>query len=151
MAKVTEQDIIDHLREKIRYHKQECERIENLLEVFTTDMNGPFKKNVPKANPATTERKIKSDPASVTMSVKKLTIPESYSKDLKLPAKIAFALNKLGDAFNEDIAILFSRHEKDLDVKKTSQLISGVLSMLKKKGVLNAEKIGKKYKYSLVK
>jgi len=144
MAKVTDKDVINYIHEKIRYHQQEYLRFEGLLNAFTkqsfeltSDKSEDIRKSFDQRNKAQTP-------------VGKLVVPESYSQHLKIAEKIAYALNELGEAYNEDIAKLIVEKEEAGDVKKVSQLISGVLSTLRSNGWLVAVKVGRKHKFSLV-
>ncbi|QJD95380.1 hypothetical protein HH214_05585 [Mucilaginibacter robiniae] len=161
MATVTEKDIIHHLKEKIKFHQNEAKRIENLLSAFTNDYHTSRSR---KAKSEADDEEIDSAPEEfvkssrkandasgvATASVKPLEIPEKYTDDLPIIAKIAFALNEIGSGFNEDIANTMAQYEPKSDAKKISKQISGILSTLKSKGQLNTEKVGRKDKLSLV-
>lgn len=161
MATVTEKDIILHLREKIKFHQNEAKRIENLLTAFTNDYSTPRGRKA-KLDDAVDEalepapekgasRKSKSlEKVTIPAPAKPLEVPEKYTDDLAINAKIAFALHEIGSGFNEDIANAMAQYEPKSDAKKISKQISGVLSTLKSKGQVTAEKVGRKDKFSLV-
>lgn len=160
MANVTEKDIINHLKEKIKFHQNESKKIESLLSAFTGNsapqkqkqlkedalaevLETPVKNKIAKKNKA----EKKTQPVK---TVKLLSVPEVYKSDLSWNSKIAFAINALGDGvFNEDIASKIAELEPGLDAAKVTKQISGLLSVLKAKGSLKAERTGKKDKYSL--
>jgi hypothetical protein len=151
MAKVTEKDIINHLQEKIRFHQQERLRIEQLLSAFTRGAdiqgNGASYFGGADANPSAAKvRKVKEKP-----EFKPLDPPLEYNSNLTIVNKIVYSLNKIGEGYNEDIANVIASHEDNADVKKISQLISGVLSTLKTNGLVIARKDGRKHKFSLAK
>jgi len=161
MANVTEKDIINHLREKIKYHQNEAKRIEGLLGAFSSDTSNPRgrKAKIDAAEEAlttTTEEqpapeKKKRGPAKkpANAAVKPLEVPEKYTDGLTINGRIAFALKEIGSGFNEEIAEAMAQYEPKSDAKKISKQISGVLSTLKSKGQLKAEKVGRKDKFSL--
>jgi hypothetical protein len=152
MAKITEKDIINHLQEKIKFHQQESKRIEKILAAFALSSdfqdvsNFNFGGNMPESDK---ERKFK--PGAEVRTLKKLEPPLEYNSNLTIVNKIAYALNKIGEGYNEDIANIIAQGEPSSDVKKISQLISGVLSTLKTNGLVTARKEGRKHKFSLVK
>ena len=159
MANVTEKDIIDHLKEKIKFHEKEVKRIENLLIAFTGNPDQQKGKKV-KAEavseaaapmPATSKKgKVKPEKTSKAGRPSKgLVAPEAYDDKLTLNEKIAFALKEIGSGFNEDIAKAMAQYQPQSDEKKISKQISGVLSVLKTKGQLKTTKEGRKDKYSL--
>jgi hypothetical protein len=83
-------------------------------------------------------------------SSKVMNIPEAYDEHMTINAKIAFALNEIGEGYNEDIANTMAMYEPRSDAKRLGKQISGVLSTLKNKGYLNAKREGRKDKFSLV-
>jgi len=151
MAKVTEEDIINHLQEKIRFHQQERLRIEKLLSAFTSDGVIDDDVNSNFANRDVKYKIIKPRKTKEKAGFKPLDPPLEYNSNLTIVNKIAYSLNKIGEGYNEDIANIIAANEENADVKKISQLISGVLSTLKTNGLINARKDGRKHKFSLVK
>ncbi len=161
MATVTEKDIISHLREKIKFHQNEARRIEGLLSAFTSDTSTQRgrKAKIEAVDEAltadeqtTAPQKKKAAPAKKAKSAqefKPLEVPEKYSDNLTINARIAFALNEIGSGFNDEIAAAMAQYEPKSDAPKISKQISGVLSTLKSKGLLTAEKVGRKDKFSL--
>ena len=158
MANVTEKDIIDHLREKIKYHEKEVKRIESLMSAFM-GTSGSAKGTKVKAEaiseakeplPGKKEKQAAPVKGSKTKgNSKPLSVPEAYSDSLTLNEKIAFALKELGSGFNEEIAKVIA-DQSGADEKKISKQISGVLSALKTTGKLKTSKEGRRDKYSFV-
>lgn len=156
MANITEKDIIDHLKEKIRFHQHEAKRIEGLLSAFTGDTSTQRGR---RAKVEAVNEAIDGDEQQTATTRKKrntsgtpakaLEVPEKYTDDLTINARIAFALNEIGSGFNEDIAAAMAQYEPKSDAQKISKQISGVLSTLKSKGQLKTVKEGRKDKYSL--
>lgn len=160
MANVTEKDIINHLKEKIKFHQNESKKIESLLSAFTGNAAPQKQKQVKEEvvaeiieSPAGSKTVKKNKPvkrSAPAKTTKLLQVPSEYSSGLSWNSKIAFAINALGDGvFNEDIASKIAELEPGLDAAKVTKQISGLLSVLKAKGSLKAERTGKKDKYSL--
>lgn len=160
MANVTEKDIINYLKEKIKFHQSESKKIETLLNAFTGNSTPQKQKQakqeaVAEVLEAPIENKIAkknktAKKAQPSKTVKALAVPAEYKSDLSWNSKIAFAINALGEGvFNEDIASKIAELEPGLDATKITKQISGLLSVLKAKGSLKAERTGKKDKYSL--
>jgi len=159
MATVTEQDIINHLQEKIKFHQTEAKRLATILSAFDITPETPRSKkseqddveNIlqPLTSRKTAGRKPKIQKTKAIRPAKILEIPTSYTDDLTVNSKIAFALSQIGSGFNEDIAEEIAKYEPKSDAKKISKQISGILSTLKTKGQLKAEKSGRKDKFSL--
>ena len=163
MATITEKDIVNHLKEKIKFHQNEARRIENLLSAFGSDSATPRGRKAKldavdealepiEAQTAATGKKRKTAVGKKTNAAtpaKALEIPEKYADNLTVNSKIAFALNEIGSGFNEDIANAMAQYEPKSDAKKISKQISGILSTLKSKGQVSAVKEGRKDRFSL--
>ncbi|WP_345949376.1 hypothetical protein ABDD95_21245 [Mucilaginibacter sp. PAMB04274] len=148
MANITEQDIINHLKEKINFHQQEAKRLEGILTAFLPEPvagNGNQTNHISQPAAKATLAKAPAEPKPS----KELEIPEKYADNLPITAKIAFALKEIGSGFNEDIANAMAQYEPKSDAKTISRQISNVLSNLKSKGQITVEKFGRKDKYSL--
>jgi hypothetical protein len=169
MANITDKDIIQHLKEKIKFHENEAQlhqdeakRLESLLTAFTHDYTSARgRKGKFEVVNETLETQSEQENGKPSQAPKKtskptakdnppLSVPEKYTDDLPINAKIAFALREIGSGFNEDIANAMAQYEPKSDAQKISKQISGVLSTLKSKGQLSVEKVGRKDKYSLV-
>jgi hypothetical protein len=162
MANITEKDIIDHLKEKIKFHENEAKRIEGLLSAFTSDtstqrgrrakveaVNEAIEGEEQQAAPTRKKRNAAGTKKAPATPAKALEVPEKYTDNLTINARIAFALNEIGSGFNEDIAAAMAQYEPKSDAQKISKQISGVLSTLKGKGQLKAVKEGRKDRFSL--
>lgn len=160
MANITEQDIIEYLKEKIEFHRNEGKRLEGVLSAFTgssitpTNSGDPTKPvdEAPDAidnNPKPQRNPKPAKAIAQPNEVAGLTVPQKYTDDLPVNAKIAFALNEIGSGFNEDIANAMAQYEPKLDAKQISKQITAALSTLKNEGQIKAEKLGRKEKYSL--
>lgn len=167
MANVTEKEIINYLKEKIKTIQAEAKKYEDLLSAFSststpTKSAKQSKDNIMEAvleqveEPAVKTPKKKADtkPAKSTKasSAKVLEVPAEYSTDLSLSGKIAFAITEIGGAgFGQDIAAAMAQYEPQSDADKLFKQIASVLSNLKAKGALTTVKDGRKDKYSLAK
>ena len=156
MANVTEKDIIDHLREKIKFHEKEVKRIESLMSAFM-GTSGSAKGTKVKAEaiseaneplPSKSGKKA-SKPGLGQATVKPLVAPDEYKDSLTLNEKIAFALKEIGSGYNEEIA-KYIAGKTGADEKKVSKQISGVLSALKTTGKVKTTKDGRRDKYVLI-
>jgi hypothetical protein len=166
MANITEQDIINHLKQKIEFYEHESKRLQGLLSAFTNssiiEFNGKAKLKGSDGDlaPASKARQINPRGKRKTkeeqqlkepeLAEKTIDVPEKYTDDLTINAKVIFALKEIGSGFNEDIANAMAQYEPKSDAKKISKQISGVLSALKTRGQVRAEKAGRKDKFSLV-
>jgi hypothetical protein len=145
MPNITEQDIIDHLEKKIQFHYSEAKRIENILLAFKS--GGEYEEG---NQGATDSIKLKSRSENEGRKAagkkvrKAVEIPQVFSTGLKLNGKVIFALNQIRSGFAEDIANKMVELQPELDAARVKVQISGVLSSLKAKGVLDAKKVGRK-------
>jgi len=159
MSNITEKDIVEYLKEKIKFHQDEAKRMQDLLSAF--DGRASLRSGK-RSNSAAIEAALESptgqrgDDSHRSQSKlkregsrasKQLEIPREYRDDLTLSAKIAYALNEIHDGFKEDIAEAMAQHEPKSDAERISKQISGVLSAMKTKGQLKAEKIGRKDRF----
>ena len=147
MPNITEQDIIEHLENKIQYHYKEARRIENILLAFQT--GGDMFERTKGAGERIKLKSKLPDSIAENKTRKIVEIPEAFSSGLKLNSKVIYALNEIKNGFVEDIAIKMAELQPDLDADKVKVQISGVLSSLKKKGILNTEKRGRKDMFSI--
>ncbi|SEA52079.1 hypothetical protein [Pedobacter hartonius] len=80
-----------------------------------------------------------------------LVVPAEYHANLTLNEKISFVLNEAEKEYSkEDIAEVIAVYD-DTDATKVATQIGGVLSSLKSKGLLIANKDGRKDLFTLVK
>lgn len=80
-----------------------------------------------------------------------LVVPSEYHSSLTVNEKISFILEEAGKEMSkEDIAEVMAIYD-DTDAAKIAKQIGGVLSSLKSKGLLTANKDGRKDLFTLVK
>ena len=158
MPNITEKDIIAHLKDKVKFHQQEAQRMENLLSAFTP-VTHPTAKVQQASQEAMDEQPVKgkagkAKPAKAKVTASKakkvLTVPGEYQPTLTINGKIAYALSQITSGYGEDIAAKIVELQPGLEVAKVMKQISGVLSTLKANGQLSAVKEGRKDKFSLV-
>ncbi|MDN5286006.1 MAG: hypothetical protein JWR38_2280 [Mucilaginibacter sp.] len=148
MTNITDKDIINHLEDKIKFHYSEAKRIENILLAFTS--GGDLQEDQPTGReriklkqPGRRETGSKGLPAQKKPR-KPVEIPKVFSSGLKLNGKVIYALNQIQSGFAEDIANKISELQPELEPGKVKVQISGILSGLKSKGILEAQKVGRK-------
>jgi hypothetical protein len=172
MAKITENDIVDFLQQKIDSLKAELKKAEDVLEALKGSAPAPTKPAaaVAKVRSLTADtgkgpsRKRKQRVASAAAGqapAKKragrpktavsatLEAPEAYDSKLKMESKVAYALSKTGSAFKEEVTKMLNDLEPEADPKKLDKDVTVKLSSLYKKGRINAVREGRKYRYSL--
>lgn len=158
MAKVTEKDIVEYLKEKISFHQQEAKRLESLLGAFIQSPAATQKideeavaapsEKLPSTR-KTSAAKPRKGKITESQTVSAIDVPEKYTDNLSINSKIAFALHEIGSGFKEDIANAMAQYEPKSDAEKISRQISAALSGLKAKGQINVEKQGRKYRFQL--
>ncbi|MBE7175311.1 MAG: hypothetical protein INR69_02850 [Mucilaginibacter polytrichastri] len=166
MAKITEQDVVSFLREKVTSLKEELRKAEEGLAYFSSQSF---------AVPAKRGRKPKSLLDDVTESVSKILetgskkrarkkgtkskapvnpktveVPQEFDPKLTRDKKIVYALSQLGSGFSEDVSELLHSLEPDEDRAKMERLVTQRLSALKIAGsVKEKRKSGRKTEYML--
>jgi hypothetical protein len=154
MEVASDQEIIDQLKEKLRYHQQQYKRIEDTLATFLTEQAHQdgissdlpayrITKKAPAGNPAEFE-------TGAGKAKKKLQVPAVYNTAMTFTKKIAFALKLLGEGFREEIAGVIVDQEPELDAVIIEKTISGVLSSLKIRGMIGARREGRRDKFFLI-
>ncbi|MFA6245553.1 MAG: hypothetical protein WC615_01345 [Mucilaginibacter sp.] len=154
MKIASDQDIIDQLKEKLRYHQQQYKRIEDTLAAFLTEQAHQdsissdlpayrITENAPDFRPAEPE-------TGGGKAKKTLQVPVVYKNTMTFTKKIAFALKSLGEGFREEIAGVIVGQEPDLDATTIEKTISGVLSSLKIRGLIGARREGRRDKFFLI-
>ncbi len=148
MAKVTEQDVIAFLNDKITSLNVELKKTQAALEAFTT---GP----APVAErPAISDNQISAKSkrgrkSSVKKEVKTLEAPAEFDKNGKLDGKVAYILASNGPLFNTDIIEKLKELEPEKDPDKLTKAVMVKLSALHKAGKIKGEKEGRKFKYQI--
>jgi hypothetical protein len=155
MANITDQDIIDHLKEKINFHQQEIKRLQAALNAFVPPANVSAGKSKPAA-PAKAAKPapqaaddVQTPEAAPPQMPATIQIPAKYTDNLSLEEKVVFALNEIKSGFSEDIAGTMAQYEPKSDAKTIGRQITGLLASLKSEGKIQSEKAGRKEKYSL--
>ena len=154
MGTITEKDITNHLKDKIKFHQLEVKRIENILSAF--DYEAPSTQIKREATAKASDinalkgKSVKARSNKPAKTVKSLQVPVAYTPKLRLSSKVAYALSLITSGTGEDIAAKLVELQPELDKAKVTQQLSGILSTLKKQGQLNAVKEGRKDRFSLV-
>jgi|GEM_PF-2252773 hypothetical protein len=157
MSSITEKDIREYLKEQIKFHTDEAKRMQLMLKVFDSSSVRPGRRSNYDAIEAAletpgSERSLDNYRHEKLNGMgprggKQLEVPSEYKDNLTLSSKIAYALNEIHDGFKEDIAEAMAQHEREADPEKISKQISGVLSAMKTRGQLRAEKVGRKDRF----
>ncbi|SDS65614.1 hypothetical protein SAMN05216490_1556 [Mucilaginibacter mallensis] len=151
MAKITEQDIVEFLEDKIEQLKKELRKtqiaLETLKGIHEIDEVKLKKKErkIIKSTIAQADKKEKTSRKSAGKSTAKAkkTAPIQVS----LEDKINTALTQ-GAAFREDIVKKILEQELNADAKKVDKAVANKLSALLKDKKIHAVKEGAKYKYN---
>ncbi len=146
MAKITEQDIIVFLKDKVESLKAELNKAQSALEAFTNSGVTAPSKAVAEPRVPSAPRTRKTAPKK---EVKAMVVPESYDEKLKLDSKIAYVLSQNGPLFNTEIIERLQGQEPDKDADKLSKAVTVKLSALHKAGRIKGAKVGRKFKYEL--
>ncbi|EOR94956.1 hypothetical protein ADIARSV_1917 [Arcticibacter svalbardensis MN12-7] len=148
MAKVTEQDIITFLQEKVSTLQIELNKAQSALESFSG--------SAPKANakPAsdTSVEKVKSVRGKKVPALKPskpLAVPEQFNADDKMDKKLAYILSTLGASFNSEVVSKIQELEPEKDADKLGKAVIVKLASLFKAGRIKGTKLNGKYKYEL--
>ncbi|MXV15177.1 hypothetical protein [Hufsiella ginkgonis] len=158
MTKVTEQDVIMFLEEKVASIQVELSKAQSALDAFRGTalsapgsakmaVNSSLKNQAAAIELAALKQKRGRKPrASVKAAVE---APTEYNSKLKFDKKIAYALAKAGPSFKEDVFKVLNDLEPEVDPKKLDKDVTVKLSSMFKKGLVKAEREGRKYRYSL--
>ncbi len=148
MSKVTEDEVIEFLQERIEKLNKELRKTHAALAALTgahTDEEHAPSKKERKVIKAAKKEIRKSKPADNGVG---LAIPQTYDSKARLQDKIAYALWQTGPAFKDDLVKKLYELEPAADLNKLDKSISLKLSLLYQSGILKAEKVGKKYRYT---
>ena len=161
MANITEQDVVFFLKEKAQNLTEELKKIHEALEVLKgtpaaraqrtareqpivreqTPLRAAYKREKPV--PGNSQKRVRSKRAP-------LQAPAEFDPNGTLYTKIAFALSQTGPAFKEDIVKRLGELQPELKNNAMKAAIFQRLSFLKGNGLIDAEKVGRKRKYSLL-
>lgn len=145
MAKVTEQDVILFLKNRVETLKAELDKAQAALDAFSyIEKQTPADTAGVTAPKATRTRK--AGPGKI---VKALNVPETFAPGQKLEEKIAYILSQNGSLFNTEIIEKLQLLEPDKDPGKISKAVMVKLSALFKAQRLKAVKEGRKFRYEL--
>lgn len=154
MSKVSEQDVVSFLKEKVASLKQELKKAEDGLAFFTGSSSAaPAKKRGPKSKVAkladTVVEKAKKVSKKVAASVKPIDVPAEFADSLKRDAKIVYVLNSLKSGNAEEVTDELLKLEPGQEKEKLHRLVTQRLSALSLKGNLKSVKQGRKSSYSI--
>ncbi|WP_069659827.1 hypothetical protein [Arcticibacter eurypsychrophilus] len=148
MAKVTEQDIIAFLKEKVSALQTELNKAQAALQAFTG--------SAPKANAKPTldalVEKVKSVRGKKVLALKPskpLAVPQEFNANDKMDKKLAYILSDIGAAFNTDVISKIQELEPEKDTDKLGKAVTVKLASLFKAGRIKGTKLNGKYKYEL--
>jgi hypothetical protein len=154
MAKITEEDIVEFLEDKIEQLQKELRKTQAVLETLKGSHEidevklKKKEKKIIKSTIAQAEKADKKDKATRKSSAKstaktKKTTPVQVSLEDKINTALA-----QGPGFREDIVKLLLENEPEADPKKVNKAVANKLSVLLKDKKIVGEKEGVKYKYS---
>ena len=154
MAKVTEQDVITFLKEKISTLSAELKRTQAALDAFSansspvaqaalTEEEAPVKGRRGRKPGQTKSAQEKQD------TVKSLDVPSEFNPGGKLDSKVAYVLANNGPLFNTEIIEKLKELEPEKDGVKLEKAVMVKLSALHKAGRIKGAKVGRKFKYEL--
>lgn len=150
MAKVTEQDVVAFLKDKIANLNAELKRTQAALEAFTTAGTTPPEKQAILESSAPARSKRGRKPSAARKEpVKTLEAPSEFDQSGKLDSKIAYVLASNGPSFNTEIIEKLKELEPGKDPDKLNKAIMVKLSALHKAGKIQGAKEGRKFKYHL--
>lgn len=145
MAKITEQDIVSFLEQRVSQLSAELNKAQLALQALS---QGDFTASSPSVSKAVRnvegEAKVGKD-----KKVKPLVAPGSYGDHLTLEKKIAFILSQESPLFNVQIIEKLQAMETDKDPDKISKAVMVKLSSLYKANRIKAQKEGRKFQYEL--
>lgn len=150
MAKVTEQDVIAFLKDKISTLHAELKKTQAALDAFSgiPAPAAPVSASVSAgAEPAKSRRGRK--PSVKKDIVRPLNAPSEFDPSAKLDGKIAYVLSQGSPLFNTEIIERLKELEPEKDPDKLGKAVMVKLSALHKAGRIKGEKEGRKFKYQL--
>lgn len=149
MAKVTEQDVISYLKEKLASLTAELKKTQAALDAFTGHDSSPVGQVTEGTEEPSAKGKRGRKPTAKKPPVKPLDVPAEFDANAKLDSKIAFILSNYGPLFNTEIIERLQGLEPEKDPDKLSKAVMVKLSALHKVGKIKGEKEGRKFKYQL--
>ena len=153
MSKLSEQDVVSFLKEKVASLKQELKKAEDGLAFFTgSSAAEPAKKRGPKSKVAKLADSVVEKAKKVTKKVsssKALEVPAEFADSLKRDAKIVYVLDSLKSGNAEEVTDELLKLEPGQEKEKLHRLVTQRLSALSLKGNLKSVKQGRKSSYSI--
>lgn len=138
MQNINEKQVIEFLRERQQLLKEELKKVENTINVIESS-------NVVLAG-TTPARKIARD---VPPSTRKLEAVNVFKPHGRFDERISYALTKLKSAYKEDILEVLLKEQPEQDVVKLQNALGVRLSYLLKNSLIDAEKHGRKFYYTM--
>ena len=138
MQNINEKQVIEFLKERQQLLKDELKKIENTINVIESS-------NVILSG-STPSRKA---PKEVTASTRKLEPIHEFKPHGRFDERIGYALTKLKSGYKEDILEVLLEEQPDTDILKLQNALGVRLSYLLKNGLIEGEKHGRKFKYTL--
>jgi predicted metal-dependent hydrolase len=162
MSKVTLEDVIDVLKQRIDKLTKELSLTQRALEILMESPENPAeklkkkerkvikeaKKNIKKQQEST--HSAESDQAPAINGKKKTSAAHliPYHSNLLLQDKIAYVLNQSSPATKEEILKKLKENEPDADLKKLNKAVTSKLSVLEKSGKIRVNRDDEKVTYS---
>ncbi|MFB5946617.1 soluble adenylyl cyclase-like protein [Albibacterium profundi] len=138
MQNINEKQVIEFLRERQQLLKEELKKVENTISVIESS-------NIVLSG-TTTAKKITRD---VQPSTRKLEAVQEFKPHGRFDERISYALTKLKSAYKEDILEVLLEEQPDQDVVKLQNALGVRLSYLLKNNLIDAEKHGRKFYYTM--
>ncbi|WP_374163320.1 hypothetical protein [Arcticibacter sp. MXS-1] len=150
MAKVTEQDVIVFLKERVVKLQAELQKTQAALDAFS----GTEQPAAP--SPVAEEEVVMPKaarrgrrPASRKEVQKSLEAPAEFLASDKLENKIAYVLSDRGPSFNSDIIDRLKELEPEKDAEKLGRSIMAKLGALQRAGRIKGNREGRRVRYAL--
>lgn len=138
MINIKEQHVIQFLKERRQLLKKELEKIDNALKVIESSnkilWGGSQTKEIAEELQSNTEK---------LRAINEITI------NSKIDEKISYALTKLKSGYKDDILRVLQEEQPELDINKLSNSVGVRLSQLFKNGLIEGERHGRKFQYTL--
>lgn len=149
MAKVTEQDVIAFLKDKIESLNSELKKTQAALDAFSGKAASAPREKAADPDAVTAPKRRGRKPTVKKDVVKPLDIPQEFDPSGKLDGKVAFVLSTSGPLFNTEIIEKLKELEPEKDPVKLEKAVMVKLSALHKAGRIQGQKEGRKFKYQL--
>lgn len=138
MENINEKQVIEFLKERQQLLKDELKKIENTINVIESS-------NLILSGSSSVKR-VSRD---VQPSTKKLEPIKVFKPNGRFDERISYVLTKLKSGYKEDILDMLLEMQPDEDIVKLQNALGVRLSYLLKNDLIEGEKHGRKFKYSL--